>query len=226
MIGRRNGSQGGQSVITFTAIALFAAAAFGLPQASSTTSISEARKLPLGSTITIAGVVTVPSAAFKSGFNDDGFAIQDNLGGIYVSVHQNLNLTVGQSVRVTGKLAETNGQLLIVETEPTAVQALGKKGAVTARKVSTVQIGGQTLGLLVSVTGRISSPVTELAPFGFRLGINDGTGEVFVFVSTSTKISQQGLKVGDRITATGLGGAFKGQYQMYPRFPADVKVVR
>lgn len=216
-----------QLVIAVAAIAMFAQAAVGAKtEPSSTISIAAARKLPLGTVVMIQGVVTVPSGAFKSSFNDDGFAIQDRAGGIFVSVHENLDLSVGQKVRVTGKLAVTNAQLLIIEAEPGGIKALGKQRAVTPKQVSTGQVGETTLGLLITVTGRISSPVTSLAPFGFRLAVNDGTGEVPLFVSTSTKISQQDLQTGVRVRVTGLGSAFKGQYQVYPRFPADVKVIK
>ena len=51
-----------------------------------TISIAEARSLPLGTIVTIDGVVTVPSGAFSSSTFDQGFAIQDRTGGIYVSV--------------------------------------------------------------------------------------------------------------------------------------------
>lgn len=213
--------------MVLAAITLTALAAFGIEQQSpATVSITEARKLPLGALVTVEGVVTVPSGAFKSGFNDEGFAIQDNANGIYVSVHQNLNLTVGQRVRVTGKSAESNAQLRIVEAEPTDIKTLGKKRAPAPKRVSTGKVNEETLGLLVSVTGKISNSVTSVAPFGFRLPLNDGSGEVVVFVSTSTKISQQGLQIGDRLAVTGFGGAFKGQHQIYPRFPADIKVIK
>lgn len=208
-------------------VALTALPAFGIqPQSSATVSIAEARKLPLGTRVTIEGVVTVPSGAFKASFNDDGFAIQDNANGIYVSVHQNLNLTVGQRVRVTGKTAETNAQLRIVEAEATDIKTLGKKRAPAPKKVSTGQVNEETLGLLVSITGKISNPVASVGPFGFRIPLNDGSGEVVVFVSSSTKISQQGLQIGDRLAVTGFRGAFKGQHQIYPRFPADIKVIK
>ena len=49
-------------------------------------SIGEARSLPLGTIVTVQGSVTVPSGAFSSSTFDQGFAIQDRTGGIYVSV--------------------------------------------------------------------------------------------------------------------------------------------
>ncbi|HKP82761.1 MAG TPA: hypothetical protein VJT69_12105 [Pyrinomonadaceae bacterium] len=49
-----------------------------------TISIAEARSLPLGTIVTIDGVVTVPSGAFSSSTFDQGFAIQDRTGGIRI----------------------------------------------------------------------------------------------------------------------------------------------
>ena len=46
--------------------------------------IAEARSLPLGTIVTIDGVVTVPSGAFSSSTFDQGFAIQDRTGGMSV----------------------------------------------------------------------------------------------------------------------------------------------
>jgi hypothetical protein len=62
------------------------------PADPKTISIAEARSLPLGTIVTIDGVVTVPSGAFSSSTFDQGFAIQDRTGGIYVSVPDNLGL--------------------------------------------------------------------------------------------------------------------------------------
>ena len=80
-------------------------------------SIAEARSLPLGTVVTIDGSVTVPSGAFSSSTFDQGFAIQDRTGGIYVSVPDNLGLTTRQQVRITGRLADTvlPGLLVLVD---------------------------------------------------------------------------------------------------------------
>lgn len=77
------------------------------PADPKTITIAEARSLPLGTVVTIDGVVTVPSGAFSSSTFDQGFAIQDRTGGIYVSVPDNGGLTLRQQVRVTGTLADT-----------------------------------------------------------------------------------------------------------------------
>ena len=73
------------------------------PADPKTITIAEARALPLGTVVTIDGVVTVPSGAFNSSTFDQGFAIQDRTGGIYISVPDNNGFGLRQQVRVTGK---------------------------------------------------------------------------------------------------------------------------
>src|SRR5215470_4427267 len=87
------------------------------PTTNNVISIAEARSLPLGTVVTIFGSVTVPSAAFSSSTFDQGFAIQDRTGGIYVSVVNNLGFGLRQQVRVTGTLADTvlPGLLVLVD---------------------------------------------------------------------------------------------------------------
>src|SRR6476659_1138871 len=80
--------------------------------AASPISIAAARHLALGTVVTVEGSVTVPSGVFASSFFDEGFAIQDLTGGIYVSMADNLGLNVRQLARVTGTLADSGGLLI------------------------------------------------------------------------------------------------------------------
>src|ERR1051325_1653049 len=81
--------------------------------AAPTINIGDARALPLVSTVTLKGTVTVPSGAFESGTFDKGFAIQDKTGGIYVSVVDDLGLQTRDQVEVTGQLADSFGLLIL-----------------------------------------------------------------------------------------------------------------
>jgi hypothetical protein len=68
-------------------------------------SIAEARSLPLGTVVTVDGSVTVAPGTFSSSIFDQGFAIQDYTGGIYVSVADNLRFALRQQVRLGGNSA-------------------------------------------------------------------------------------------------------------------------
>ena len=184
--------------------------------------IAEARRLPLGTTLTIEGSVTVPSGAFKASVADEGFAVQDSSGGIYVSMSTSLGLRVRQRVRVTGKLAESLGLLVIVPAGVQAIEARGRGPEVTPENISTGKIGETTEGRLVKVRGMLTREVTGDLPYGFRLFLNDGSGEVQVFVSASTKIDVSKLQMGQRVRVTGFSGQYKDHYEVSPRYPSDI----
>src|ERR1043165_3431874 len=70
--------------------------------------IAAVRELPPGTTVTIEGRVTVPSGLFSSAsLEDQGFAIEDATGGIYVRLDADLGIHRNQQVRVTGTLDQS-----------------------------------------------------------------------------------------------------------------------
>jgi len=190
-----------------------------------TISIAEARSLPLGTIVTIDGVVTVPSGAFSSSTFDQGFAIQDRTGGIYVSTPDNLGFGLRQQVRVTGKLADTVLPGLLVLVDVTDVKVHGSGPKVRPLPVATGDVGEDTEGQLVTITGTITQPIINDPPFGFIVFINDGSGEVHSFVAASTGIDVSGLSPGQTIEVTGFSGQFANDFEVDPRTQADIRIV-
>jgi len=190
-----------------------------------TITIAEARSLPLGTIVTIDGVVTVPSGAFSSSTFDQGFAIQDRTGGIYVSVPDNLGFTLRQQVRVTGKLADTVLPGLLVLVDVTDVKAHGSGPKVQPLPVATGAVGEATEGKLVTITGTITQPIVNDLPFGFIIFVNDGSGEVHSFVCASTGIDVSGLSPGQTVEITGFSGEFAGSFEVDPRIQGDIRVI-
>ena len=188
-------------------------------------SIAEARGLPLGTVVTINGSVTVPSGAFSSSTFDQGFAIQDRTGGIYVSTSDNLGFAPRQQVRVTGTLADTLLPGLLVLVDVTDVKAHGSGPKVQALPVTTGGVGEATEGSIVRITGTITQPIVNDLPFGFIIVVNDGSGEVNVFVCASTGIDVSGLSPGQTIEVTGFSGQFADHFEVDPRFQTDIRVV-
>src|ERR1044072_679304 len=188
-----------------------------------TISIAEARSLPLGTVVTVDGSVTVPSGAFNSSTFDQGFAIQDHTGGIYVSVPDNLGFAPRQQVRVTGQLADSFG--LLVLTNVTDTKAHGSGPKVQALPVATGAVGEATEGKLVRITGTITQPIVNDLPFGFIIFINDGSGEVHSFVCASTGIDVSGLSQGQTIEGTAFSGEFAGSFEVDPRNQDDIRII-
>jgi uncharacterized protein YdeI (BOF family) len=188
-------------------------------------SIAEARSLPLGTIVTIDGSVTVPSGAFSSSTFDQGFAIQDRTGGIYVSTSDNLGFAPRQQVRVTGTLADTVLPGLLVLVDVTDVKAHGSGPKVHPLSLDTGDVSESTEGLLVRITGTITQPVVNDLPFGFIIFVNDGSGEINVFVCASTGIDVSGLSPGQTIEVTGFSGQFADHFELDPRFQSDIRVL-
>ena len=190
-----------------------------------TISIAEARSLPLGTIVTIDGSITVPSGAFSSSTFDQGFAIQDRTGGIYVSVPDNLGFALRQQVRVTGKLADTVLPGLLVLVDVTDIKAHGSGPKVEPLTVATGDVGEGTEGRLVRITGTITQPIVNDLPFGFIIFVNDGSGEVHSFVCASTGIDVSGLSPGQTVEITGFSGQFASDFEVDPRTQGDIRII-
>lgn len=195
------------------------------PADPKTITIAEARSLPLGTVVTIDGVVTVPSGAFSSSTFDQGFAIQDRTGGIYVSVPDNNGFGLRQQVRVTGTLADTVLPGLLVLVDVTEIKVHGSGPKVRPEPVATGDVGEGTEGRIVTITGTITQPIVNDLPFGFIVFINDGSGEVHAFVCASTGIDVSGLSPGQTIEVTGFSGEFAGSFEVDPRTQSDIRII-
>ena len=213
-------------VFTLVAVLLILASImYSRPVEATGIPIGEARNLPLGTVVTIDGAVTVPSGAFSSSTFDQGFAIQDRTGGIYVSTSENLGFAPRQQVRVTGTLADSVLPGLLVLVNVTEVKAHGSGPKVRPLPLATGDVNESTEGKLVRITGTITQPVVNDLPFGFIVFVNDGSGEVHVFVCASTGIDVSGLSPGQTIEVTGFSGQFADHYEVDPRTQADIRVL-
>ncbi|HKY28026.1 MAG TPA: hypothetical protein VJM12_08780 [Pyrinomonadaceae bacterium] len=210
------------TLLTFM-FAGFPGATYSAPPGPKAISIAQARSLPLGTVVTVDGLVTVASGTFSSSTFDQGFAIQDSTGGIYVSVGVNHSLAPRQQVRVTGTLADTFG--LLVLTDVTAIKVQGRGPSVRPLSVATGDVGEGTEGTIVRITGTITQPVVNDLPFGFIIVVNDGSGEVNVFVCVSTGIDVSGFSQGQTIDVTGFSGQFADHFEVDPRTQDDIRTV-
>lgn len=200
-------------------------AAHGAANAA-TIPIADARDLPLGTEVTVQGVVTVPSAAFTSSTFDRGFALQDATAGIYVSTTFDPGLNLLLRVRVTGTLDDDGfGQLVLRPAADGDVVRLAYAFPPGATDVATGDVGEDTEGLLIEVEGTITRGPTNDLPFGYSVFVDDGSGETQIFIPASTGINPFRLpyiEPGRRIRARGIGGQFLAQYEVLPRHVADI----
>jgi hypothetical protein len=186
--------------------------------------VARARSLPLGTVVTVEGTATTPSGAFESSFFDKGFAVQDLTAGIYVSVPTDLGVRPGQRVRATGTLRESFGLRILVPADPAADVAVRGLGLpVLPRRLHTGSVGESTEGLLVTVTARVTRGPESDLPYGYKVYVDDGSGELTIFVNVQTGIDLTGIAVGDLVTVVGFSSQFDDHYEIDPRSPSDVR---
>lgn len=210
--------------------AVLAALALALPLAAcggddeDALSIAEARAAANGTAVTVEGHVSVQPGAFVSALGDEGFAIQDDTAGVYVKVDERLGFGLGARVRVTGTLDEQN-QLRVLKAVPADVTTLSGTAQVVARDVGTGAVNESVEGLLIRASGNVTQTFMDDSPYGYKLYINDGSGEVQVFVHVSAgfdKAMLQALTAGQRITVVGLAAQYETTYEVAPRQASDL----
>jgi hypothetical protein len=174
--------------------------------------------------VTVDGTVTTPSGVFESSFFDKGFGLQDRSAGIYVSLQSDLGVVPRRQARVSGTLQESFGLLILVPAAPSDVTLHGTGPKVRPRWFATGTIGEATEGRIVRVVGTITqAPVSDL-PFGFKFFVDDGSGEIQIFVNVQTGIDVSGLTLGQLVSITGFSSQFDTHYEIDPRSPSDVAV--
>lgn len=190
-------------------------------------SIADARSQPEGTVVTVEGSVTVPSGDFASSTFDQGFAIQDDTAGIYVSTADNPNLNFHRRVRVTGVVDDDGFGLLVLRPASLAdVVTVGGASAVEPEPLATGDVSEATEGLLVEVSGTVTRIIDDL-PFGYQVFIDDGSGETQVFICASTGINPFKIpfvEVGSQFTAVGFSGQFLAQHEVLPRHRGDIRL--
>ncbi|NJK32110.1 MAG: DNA-binding protein [Deltaproteobacteria bacterium] len=197
------------------------------PQTEAVIDIADARELPSDGEASVEGVVTVAPGVFNSAIGDQGFAIQDESGGIYVSVPELLDFDLGDRVRVSGRLAQV-AQFTTLLADPATIEVTDADESIAPIELATGEVGEATEGQLVRVTGTLTQAVGDDSPYGFKVFIDDGSGEIQVFVHIvdgAPVVDLEGLEVGVMIAATGLSAQYESTYEVTPRIAADVEIL-
>ena len=186
--------------------------------------IEQAQHQPEGANVIVTGNVTVLSGTFRSANLDEGFAIQDATGGIYVSTGHTLDLQLGEIIEVDGWLQhDGHGQRMLMLAKWQRRDRI--LPPIFPKMASAQEAGKQLEGQLVTVQGTIVQPLEADAPYGDRLWIEDSTGEVQIYIPKSTQISPQQLPClnpGQTIQITGFSSQFDGRDEVVLRSRADI----
>jgi hypothetical protein len=210
-------------LLVLAAVPLSAGAAKDGRRGQHRLTIAEARALPLGTVVTIQGTVTTPSGVFASSFFDEGFAIQDQTAGIFVSLPDtDIGVRPPRHVKVTGVLQDVSGLLVIAPARVRDVKVRGRDKPVKPIWVRTGSVGESTEGSLVRAVGVITQGPIVDGDFGHKLSIDDGSGAITVFVNLGTNVDVGPLALGQLIEVTGFSSQFTDHYEIDIRGPQDL----
>jgi uncharacterized protein YdeI (BOF family) len=165
------------------------------------TSMAEARGLPLGTVVTVEGVIT-----WQTPWDVRTYFFEDATGGLSTFHAGAPNLLVGDMVTVTGAVAAFRGELQLGNV--TNIQVVTPGAAPTPRLVSGAQInGGLFQGQLVQATGTLIE-VLALSFDNQRVTMRDGFGVDFtVFVDSRNGMMPADWPVpGTMVRVTGVLG--------------------
>ena len=172
-------------------------------------------------------ILAISSGVFASSTFDQGFGIEDDTAGIYVSTAENPNLNFNRRVRVTGTIGDNGVGLLILTPASLAdVVILGGASHVEPRPVATGDVSEATEGLLVEITGVLTRPIIDDLPYGYQVFLDDGSGETQVFICATAGFSPftiPFLQKGAAVTVVGSSGQFLSQYEVLPRHRGDIR---
>lgn len=107
---------------------------------------------------------------------------------------------------------------------PSALQR-GTTAAPAALEVATGLVGKSNLGRLVLVRGRIHGSVGDDRPYGWKLYVDDGSGQALVFIATNTGIDVSRFQEGQQVAVTGVCSQFADHYEIQPRTQGDLQIV-
>ncbi len=187
--------------------------------------IADARALADGSSATVEGYVTVAPGTFNSAVGDQGFVIQDETAGVYVGIADLLTFPLDQKVRVTGKLSQVAQQTVLAASKADVSEVAGMTKTIMPVDTKTGDVKEPVEGKLIRVAGKVTQAVMDDSPYGMKVYINDGSGEIQVFVHLvggKTIIDTSMLMIDQPITVVGVGAQYEATYEVTPRKADDL----
>jgi uncharacterized protein YdeI (BOF family)/plastocyanin len=177
--------------------------------------IKQAKAQSKNTQVKVRGIVTVPPDVLNSTY----FYIQDSTAGvqIYFSKKDFPGLKLGDYVEVVGKVSERSREKKINVQDKEDMKVISHKNLPEPAFVKTGDVKEPFEGQLIRVTGQITRSS------GNTFYIDDGSGEIKVYIQKSTGIKKPDWKKGDWVTITGIVGETSSGYRVMPRYQEDLK---
>ncbi len=182
-----------------------------------------------GRLVTVQGTVR-QAEAFSAGYR---MLLEDGTGSVTVLLWNDLyralpdpsSLRAGAELEVTGEVSLYRNTLEVIPTRPRDVVL--RTGSPSAHPLSIGALADQPLGATVTVEGAVVG--AESFQNGFRLTLDDGTGQVvlLLWLSVYDELPDPAaLQTGAQVRATGELEEYQGQREIVPARGSDVAVIQ
>lgn len=178
--------------------------------------LADIREEEVGTQVETTGVVSAPPGVL-------GEKVLYLAGsGIQVYFYQEAfpKLALGDRVTVRGELGTSLGEWRLKLKSVSDITKSGEAAKPEPHRAATGEIDESWEGALVIVEGSVSSTS------GDTFYVDDGSGEVKVFIKKSTKIDKPKMSAGTDVTITGIVSRTNAGYRILPRFQEDVRLGR
>ena len=193
------------------------------PSLAEPITIAEARSLPLGTVVTVAGWVTVADQFRGPVYFQDETAGIGWFNNENMRVEWNIDARIGDSLVVTGSIGQFNNLIQIVDHITYTVFPESNR-EIDPRHITVTQLStGDFEGQLVRISDvNISGSGTFSG--GTNYPITDATGSSEMRVDAFTNIGGSNIP-NEPVNLTGIAGRFLNFRQILPRFTDDIQII-
>ncbi|MFN3301759.1 MAG: lamin tail domain-containing protein [Patescibacteria group bacterium] len=178
--------------------------------------LKDVRNQDIGDLIKVLGVVSVePGILGSQVFYLSGSGIQ-----VYFYKKDFPHLKIGDQIEVIGELAEYKGEMRIKVSSKEDIKILKNGNPPQPKEVKTGEIDEDLEGSLVLVQGEL----IEARSNYFYL--DDGSGEVKVYLKKTTGIKKPKFKEGDWLKVIGIVSQYNEEYRILPRYQSDIELIK
>ncbi len=168
------------------------------------------------SRIKTSGIVSTPPGIFS----DKAFYISGSGIQVYSYEDEIPNLNVGDEIEIIGKISEIGGEKRILIDKSEDVKIISSDNLVESKIISTGNINEAFEGCLITVEGKVARTKNDV------FYLDDGSGEVKIYIKPQTGIIKPKIEKGDWMVITGQVSQTSSGYRILPRFQGDVKLSR
>ena len=168
------------------------------------------------SRVKVSGIVSTPPGIFADNiFYLSGSGIQ-----IYSYEAGILKIELGDEIEIIGRVSEVGGEKRILLDKSEDIKIISRDNLVEAQLTSTGNINESVEGYLIMAEGKVSQVKKDV------FYLDDGSGEIKIYIKPHTEIEKPKIKIGDWMVITGQVSQTSTGYRILPRFQGDIKLSR